>query len=132
LKSAIKEQQQLVIALKSFVEDKVSSFESQLTLGEDNTGEREKQQRSATSWPSATLPVAYFTALLLSSVVSSVGATSVVNRLRPNIRRQNLNGVRDRVVLPMHYVLPGLETVDSRGKVKSRFPPQPAKGLSLV
>jgi hypothetical protein len=89
LKLAIKEQQQLVIALKSFVEDKISSFESQLTLGEGNTGERKKQQCSATSWPSATLPAAYFAALLLSSVVSSVGATSVVNFLRPNIRRQN-------------------------------------------
>ena len=80
LKSAMKEQQQLVIALKPFVEDKVSSFESQLTFGEDNMGERE---RSATSWPSATLPTAYFATLLLSSVMSSIGRRLSLVTYRP-------------------------------------------------
>ena len=80
LKSAMKEQQQLVIALKPFVEDKVSSFESQLTFGEDNMGERE---RSATSWPSATLPAAYFATLLLSSVMSSIGRRLSLVTYRP-------------------------------------------------
>jgi hypothetical protein len=119
LEAVMEEQQQLIIALKSFLEDKASRPESApiAMSSEHNMGDRENQQHSATSWPSATLPAAYFAALLLPSVVSGAMATSIVNRVPPNIKRRNLNGVGGSVFLPMNYILPGLETVDSRREV---------------
>jgi hypothetical protein len=98
---------------------------------EHNTGDRGNWQHSATSWPSATLPAAYFAALLLSSIVSGAVATSIVNRVPPNIKRRNLNGAGGSVFLPMHYILPGLETVDSRGEVMELSLTQPTSDTSI-
>ncbi len=77
LESAVKEQKQLMVALKSFLADKTSRFESAPESGQRSVKENEKE----TSWPSTTLSTAYFAAQLLSSVLSSVAVTSIVTKI---------------------------------------------------
>ena len=111
LESAMKDQRQLILALKSFLEDKTSSLDdASKSGGGKSTNEGEDQQRAA-SWPSATLSTAYFAALLLSSVLSSVVSTFVVNRR--NERYPHLNQARGPVFLPVDYSLPGLRTTNT-------------------
>jgi hypothetical protein len=106
LESAMKEQKQLMLALKSFLEDKTSRPEHALQSGNERVNESENRN----PWPSSTLSTAYFAALLLSSVLSSVAATSIVSRNR------DLNKTSRPVFLPVDYSLPGLGTLN-----KSRY-----------
>jgi hypothetical protein len=101
LKSAMKEQKQLILALKSFLEDKTSRLETSLKSGH----ERVKESEYHSSWPSSTLSAAYFAALLLSSVLSSVATTSIVTR-----KQHSLTG--HPVFIPADYSLPGLGTLN--------------------
>ena len=68
LESAMKEQKQLILALKLFLEDKTSRPEHALQSGDERVNESENRN----PWPPSTLPTAYFAASLLSSVLSSV------------------------------------------------------------
>lgn len=98
LDSAVKEQKQLIIALKSFLEDKASRSETTPKSDDEGMEENEKQR----SWPSETLSTAYFAALMLSSVLSSVAATSAATR------KQRNSGGALPAFLPVDYSLPGL------------------------
>lgn len=98
LESAMKEQKQLIVALKSFLEDKTSRFESAPEPGRPSVKENEKE----TPWPSATLSTAYFAALLLSSVLSSVAVTSIVTK------NQSFRATTRPMWVPVDYSLPGL------------------------
>lgn len=98
LESAMKEQKQLMLALKSFLEDKTSRSGFALESGNQSVEEKEGQS----SWPSATLSTAYFAALLLSSVLSSVAVTSIVTKHR------SFRGTARPVFVPVDYSLPGL------------------------
>jgi hypothetical protein len=102
LESAMKEQKQLMLALKSFLEDKTSRPEHALQSGNERVNESENRN----PWPSSTLSTAYFAASLLSSVLSSVAATSIVSRNR------DLNKTSGPVFLPVDYSLPGLGTLN--------------------
>ncbi|KAF2273062.1 uncharacterized protein EI97DRAFT_482656 [Westerdykella ornata] len=76
LEEELKEQRKLVIALRSFLEDKVEM--QQIALATDDEMNYHNGSAKATkSWPSATLPAANLAILLLSSVVSSVAATTL-------------------------------------------------------
>jgi hypothetical protein len=97
----MKEQQQLILALKSFLEDKTSKPES--TLESDNEPVSEGVHK--TSWPSATLSSAYCAALLLSSVLSSVAVSSIITKSRSSRRAAG------PVFLPVDHSLPGLGTL---------------------
>jgi hypothetical protein len=99
LESAMKEQKQLMVTLTSFLEDKTSRSEAAVESG----NERAKESGNQNSWPSSTLSTAYFAALLLSSVLSSVAATSIVTR-----KHRSLNGTSRPVFLQVDYSLPGL------------------------
>jgi hypothetical protein len=98
LESVMKEQKQLMVALKSFLEDKTSRFESAPEHGQKSVKENEKE----TSWPSATLSTPYFAALLLSSVLSSVAVTSIVTK------NHSFRGTARPMWIPVDYSLPGL------------------------
>jgi hypothetical protein len=99
LESAMKEQKRLMLALKSFLEDKTSRTESAL----ENIGGEAKEVEMEASWPSSTLSAAYLAALLLSSVLSSVAVTSIVTR-----NHRSPDGVLRPMFLPLDYSLPGL------------------------
>jgi len=102
LESAMKEQKQLILALKLFLEDKTSRPEHALQSGNERVNESENRN----PWASSTLSTAYFAALLLSSVLSSVAATSIVTRNR------DLNKTSRPVFLPVDYSLPSLGTLN--------------------
>ena len=105
LESAMKDQKQLMLALKSFLEDKTSRSvsESGLNSGQENVKESENQN----PWPSSTLSAGYFAALLLSSVLSSVAVTSIVTR-----KHHNAIGTARPVFVPADHSLPGLGKLD--------------------
>ncbi|KAH9213226.1 hypothetical protein DL95DRAFT_447242 [Leptodontidium sp. 2 PMI_412] len=114
LEEGVKEQKKLILALKSFLEDKVSRFEVVLKSGDDKQGQGEAKEKTV-QWPSATLSTAYFAALLLSSVLSSVAVTSVVNRREMNSRYLGRKKGCGPVFLPNDHSLPGLRsTVQSQ------------------
>ena len=98
LGSAMKEQKQLIVALKSFLEDKTSRFEFAPENGLKSVKENEKE----TSWPSATLSTAYFAALLLSSVLSSVSVISIITK------NHSFRATARPMWVPVDYSLPGL------------------------
>ncbi|KAL4912119.1 hypothetical protein BDW62DRAFT_206789 [Aspergillus aurantiobrunneus] len=91
LESAMKDQEDMIQELKSFVEDK-------------STGAQESQTPTS-SWPSATVSSAYFAALLLSTIVSTCTATSVLTRTPRN-------SAQSPVFLPKDYALPGLRAIN--------------------
>jgi hypothetical protein len=99
LESAMKEQEQLILALKSFLEDKASRSEAAQVASVKSVRGSEYQ----TSWPPSTLSTAYFAALLLSSVLSSVAVTSIVTG-----KHRGLSGTSQPVFLPVDHNLPGL------------------------
>ena len=103
LESAMKDQKQLMLALKSFLEDKTSRSESGLNSSQESVQESGNQN----PWPSSTLSVGYFAALLLSSVLSSVAVTSIVTR-----KHHNPNGIARPVFVPADHSLPGLGKLD--------------------
>jgi hypothetical protein len=103
LESELKEQKQLMLAMKSFLEDKTSRPESILESNEQSA----KGSIDRNSWPSSTLSTAYFAAILLSSVLSSVAATSIVTR-----QNRSLPRTARPVFSPIDYSLPGLGTLN--------------------
>lgn len=111
LESAMKEQKQLLLALKSFLEDKTSRSESEMQSGHGSWTESENQN----SWPSATLSTAYFGALLLSSVLSSIAATSIVTKQR------NYEGNVRPAFVPVDYSLPGLGTLNKTIQIEPQL-----------
>ena len=117
LDSAVKEQKQLIIALKSFLEDKASWSESTPKSNDEAMKENEKQR----SWPSATLSTAYFAALMLSNVLSGVAATSAATR-----KQRNFGGAIP-AFLPVDYSLPGLGPLN-----ESRAQSSPIRRLGEV
>jgi hypothetical protein len=99
LESAMKDQKQLMLALKSFLEDKTSRSESGLNSSQESVQESENQN----PWPSSTLSAGYFAVLLLSSMLSSVAVTSIVTR-----KHHSLNGIARPVFVPADHSLPSL------------------------
>jgi hypothetical protein len=79
LEVAIEKQEGLILALKSFLEEKAEMQQIALATEEATDDHRDNRQ-SDTSWPSATLSAANLAILLLSTVVSSVAATAVITR----------------------------------------------------
>ncbi|KUJ08713.1 uncharacterized protein LY89DRAFT_741560 [Mollisia scopiformis] len=117
LQSALKEQKQLVLALKSFLEDKSQSFltapdaeSPSPTITTDTPKMTENSNTNSNHWPS-TLSTAYFAALLLSSILSSVTTTALVTRTQ---NRTPLGAGAGRpVFLPVDHSLPGLGALNS-------------------
>ncbi|PMD66546.1 uncharacterized protein K444DRAFT_120472 [Hyaloscypha bicolor E] len=103
LESAMKDQKQLMLALKSFLEDKTSRAEFGLNSSQESVQESENQN----PWPSSTLSAGYFAALLLSSVLSSVAVTSIVTR-----KHHNPKGAGGPAFVPADHSLPGLGKLD--------------------
>lgn len=80
LETAMKEQRRLILALSRFLEEKAAMQERALAA-EDNFDEEEEEVKDEkASWPPATLSAAHLAFALLSTVVSSVVATSVARR----------------------------------------------------
>ncbi|KAF1966584.1 hypothetical protein BU23DRAFT_316814 [Bimuria novae-zelandiae CBS 107.79] len=80
LDKALQQQTQLLLALKSFFEDKAVALEKEQ--------DADQAEAEATSWPAATLPTAHLTTVLLSAVVSSVVATATIRQRDEQANRQ--------------------------------------------
>lgn len=104
LEAAMRDQEQMIQELKSFVEDKSSNQRPDNAQG----------SQSSASWPSATVSAAYFAALLLSTVVSTCTATSVINRGPGGYAEMRARSAQNPVFFPKDYALPGLRISDYR------------------
>jgi hypothetical protein len=100
LQLAMKEHKQLILALKSFLEDKAAMQERALT--EENASFDPNTSIEPTSqWPPATLPTAHLAIALLSTVISSVTALSVMR--------------------PGQYVQPSSSSLSSKTSSQAQF-----------
>jgi hypothetical protein len=77
LELQLKEQERLIFAIKSFLEEKATKELAAVDADGDVDG-KATEISSPNSWPTATVPAAYLTVMLLSHVVSNIATSSLV------------------------------------------------------
>ncbi len=79
MEKSMKVQKDLLLVIKTFLEEKAAIQERGIAEAEDSFDLNDKRVESS-AWPSATLPAAHLAITLLSTIVSSVTAVSVVKQ----------------------------------------------------